>query len=46
MFLTNKLPLENVDSIKYLGVHFDYGLKFVEYIYHVNNSIRKLLYKF
>lgn len=32
--------------IKYLGIHFDHRLKFVDDIFSVNNSIRKLFNKF
>jgi len=40
------VPLERVDNIKYLGINFDHRLKFVDHIYSVNKSIRKLFYKF
>jgi hypothetical protein len=42
----NCVPLERVYNIKYLGINFDHRLKFVDHIYSVNNSIRKLFYKF
>jgi len=42
----NCVPLERVYNIKYLGINFDYRLKFVDHIYSVNNSIRKLFYTF
>jgi len=35
-----------VYNIKYLGINFDHRLKFTDHIYSVNNSIRKLFYKF
>jgi len=40
------LPLDRVYCIKYLGISFDHRLKFNEYMYYVNNLLRKLLYKF
>jgi len=42
----NCVPLERVDNDKYLGIIFDHRLKFTDHIYSVNNSIRKLFYKF
>ena len=44
--LCNCVPLERLYNIKYLGIYFDYRLKFADHIYFVNNSIRKLFYKF
>lgn len=40
--------LETVDCVKYFGIHFNYTriFKFVELIYHINNLIKKLFYKF
>jgi len=42
----NCVPLERVYNIKYLSINFDHRLKFAGHIYSVNNSIRKLFYKF
>jgi len=40
------LPLEKDNFIKYLGVYFDFWLKFIEHIQYVNNITRNLLFKF
>lgn len=42
----NCIPLERVYNIKHLGINFDHRLKFVDHIYSVYNSIRKLFFKF
>jgi hypothetical protein len=44
--LYNCVPFERVYNIKNLGILFDHKLKIVDHIYSVNNSIRKLFYKF
>jgi len=45
--MCNCITLIKVHSIKYLGVIFNYGLKFKDHtLYYVNNLVRKLFFKF